>query len=232
MPDKNKLDNIHQGHRERIKDNFLEGGFDGFHNHEILEMLLFFGIPFKDTNEIAHRLVKTFGGFSNVLNADYDELVKVKGMTKNAAILINMIPQLLKRYVADCDRNIEFTSIKLTLSYFSAQYFGCKNEELKVCCLDDNMRVKICKTVSVGSLDNVEIDLRKIIEVIFRSNSNVVIIAHNHPNSLAKPSDEDINVTKIIKNCFDMLGITLLDHIIIGQNSALSMKTSGYFSLL
>lgn len=232
MPEIEKSDNIHKGHRDRIKDNFLKGGFDGFHNHEILEMLLFFGIPFKDTNEISHQLIKTFGGFSNVLEADFDELMKIKGMTKNAAILITMMPSLMKRYVEDANNNIRLTSLRLITEYLVSQYFGVKNEELKVCCLDDNMRVKICKTVSVGSLDNVEIDLRKIIEVIFRANSNLVIIAHNHPNGVAEPSDADINVTKIIKNCFDMLGITLVDHVVVGRNSAVSMKKTGFFGLL
>lgn len=82
-----KNDNPHKGHRIKVRNRYYETGFNGMADHNVLEMLLFFGIPFKDTNELAHDLIARFGSFSAVLEADVKDLVSVKGMTENAACL-------------------------------------------------------------------------------------------------------------------------------------------------
>ena len=86
---------MHDGHRQRLRERFLREGIDHFEDHNILELLLFFGIPRKDTNVLAHNLMKEFGTLSGVLEAPFEELCKVKGITQNAAFLISMMPQLL-----------------------------------------------------------------------------------------------------------------------------------------
>lgn len=96
--------NLHEGHRERLKRRFIEQGLDGFEDHQVLELLLFFSIPRKDTNEIAHRLISTFGSISNVFEAHPKELQKVKGVGENSAILISLISQISRRYLADKNR--------------------------------------------------------------------------------------------------------------------------------
>lgn len=232
MTNNNKKENLHRGHRERVKNNFLESGLTGFARHEILELLLFFGIPMKDTNEIAHELINTFGSFSAVLNAKYSDLLKIKGMTSNAALLITMLPQVMQCYINDVNESVALDDINVINDFFVSAYFGAKNEEIKVCCLDSEMRIISCRTVIVGEIDKARIELRKIVEEVFRANSAFVIIAHNHPNGSPVPSDADLAATRVIKNTFDSLGIVLVDHIIVGRNTAVSMKHTGYFNVL
>ena len=228
----NKKENLHKGHRERVKENFLKCGLEGFHNHEILELLLFFGIPMKDTNEIAHQLLDVFGSFSEVLNARYEDLVKIKGMTSNAAVLLTMLPQLYHVYTRESLDLVQLDSVEKVNKFFISAYSGVKNEEIKVCCLDSEMKIISCGTVIEGTIASAKVDMRKIVEIVFRYNSDMVIIAHNHPNGTPVPSDEDIIATRAIKNTFDSLGITLVDHVVVGRNMAVSMKNSGYFSIL
>lgn len=226
-----KKENVHKGHRQRVKENFLNCGLDGFQQHEILELLLFFGIPQKDTNVLAHELIEEYGSFAGVFNADYDDLIKHKGMTSSAAVLITMIPQLLQKYMNDVKDSVSLDNLKSINEYFVSAYFGVKNEEIKVCCLDNHMKIISCSTVVVGGIDKARVDMRKIVEAVFRANSNYVIIAHNHPNGSPVPSEADVMTTKAIKDTFDSLGISLVDHVVVGRNTAISMKNSGYFNI-
>lgn len=232
MEETQKKENLHKGHRERVKEKFLKTGFQGFPTHEILEMLLFYGIPQRDTNEIAHVLLNDFGSLSGVLNADYNDLLKVKGMTRNAAVFLKMLPELFQRYVNDND-NVRYLNSHRDISdYFVQMYFGVRNEVLKLCMLDNSMAVKNCIDIAEGEIDAVDIDLRKIVEATFRANSNYVILAHNHPNGTAEPSQRDIEVTRAIYNTLTPLNILLMDHVVIGNNKMVSMRSSGYFNLL
>ena len=225
-------ENVHKGHRERMKDTFLKNGLSGFSEHEIIELLLFFGIPMKDTNEIAHHLLNSFGSISDVFNAHYEDLIKVKGMTKNAAVLLKMMPDLFKRYVKNAKNVATLDNIETINEFFTSEYFGAKNEEIKVCCLDNDMKIRYCTTVIEGGIEKATVDMRKIVETVFRANATYVIIAHNHPNGSPVPSDEDIAVTRTIKSTFDLLDIVLLDHVVVGKNTVISMKQMGYMDLL
>ena len=232
MNSKNINENLHTGHRERIKENFLKRGLSGFQHHEIIELLLFFGIPMKDTNEIAHQLINSYGSISAVFNAHYEDLIKIKGMTKNAAILLTMLPELFTVYVNDVKDFATLDNINSINDYFVSAFFGVKNEEIKICCLDNDMKIKYCTTVIEGGIEKAKVDMRKLVETVFRANATYVIVAHNHPNGSPVPSEEDIVVTRAIKNTFDMLNIVLLDHIVVGKNAAVSMKQLGYMDLL
>lgn len=227
-----KKENIHKGHRQRVKDNFLNAGLEGFQYHEILELLLFFGIPQKDTNVIAHELMNTFGSFNAVFDAKYTDLVKVKGMTANAAVLITLVPRIMRALGKDSVDAKPLTDIDTICDYFVKLYYGVRNEEIKLCCLDNEMKVKYCTTLCEGGIEDVKIDMRKLIETIFSVNSNYVIIAHNHPNAFPTPSPADLTTTKLVRDTLELLKITLVDHVIVGKNIALSLKDSGYFECL
>lgn len=90
---------VHDGHRERMKSRFVEAGLDGFNDHNALEMLLFYAVPRKDTNELAHRLLKQFGSLASVFEAKHEELMRVDGIGENAATLIKLIPEVSRRYL-------------------------------------------------------------------------------------------------------------------------------------
>ena len=226
------MENIHDGHRKRVREKFLKSGLESFQPHEILELLLFYGIPRVDTNGIAHELLKKFGNISAVFNASAEDLKAVKGMTDNAVALIKLVPQLLNVYSSDIHNGDAMDNIKTATSYFVSQYIGVTDEEIKVCCLDDNLKVISCSTVIKGTVNSAPVNVRKIVEAAYRSNSSIIILAHNHPNGVPVPSQADITITRQLVGTLSAVGIDMIDHIIVGKNTAVSMKNSGYFNIL
>ena len=225
------MSTIHEGHRQRLKKTFLENGLKAFNPHTILELLLFYAVPRQDTNVIAHKLINQFKTLSGVFNAPYEQLIKVKGLGENGATLIKLVPQLLSVYSVDMNSNQPMDDIKMICNYFYGCYIGVKTEQLRVCCLDDSLNVVSCVVIQDGGVNAVPINVRKIIETTYHSNCSLIIIAHNHPNGQALPSDADIKVTRQLYHTLKSVGIRLLDHIIVGPNDALSMKDTGYFNI-
>ena len=88
----------HEGHRQRLKNRFLTEGLDSFETHNILELLLFYSIPQRDTNGIAHKLLDTFGSLKGVFEADFEELIKIDGIKENTATLLKLIPEVARAY--------------------------------------------------------------------------------------------------------------------------------------
>lgn len=226
------MNNIHDGHRKRMKEKFLENGLASFKQHEILELVLFFGIQRVNTNDIAHHLINKFGNISSVFNAPIEELENVKGMTKNASVLLKLIPQVLQFYSSELYDEIPLDNLKSVSNYFVSSFIGAVDEELKVCCLDNNLHVISCVTVAHGTVNATPVSARKIIDAAFRSNASIIILAHNHPNGSPVPSDSDIRVTREMMRILSSIGIELLDHVIVGRHTAISMKHAGYFNIL
>lgn len=224
------MDNIHEGHRRRLKAQFLENGISSLLPHQILELLLFYALPRGDTNVTAHRLLDKFETISGVFNAPIEELVTVKGITENVATLIKFIPQLLSVYSIDRIKDKPMTDLNTIAEYFVSCYLGVRNEQLRVCCLDDNLNVISCSVIQNGDVSTVPVNVRKIVETTYKANSSLIILSHNHPNGLAVPSDIDIKVTRQLKQILGSVGINMLDHVIVSANNAVSMKYSGYFN--
>lgn len=225
------MENLHEGHRQRLKQQFLDNGLKSFQTHNILELLLFYARPRIDTNEIAHILLNKYGTLSAVLNAPYEELVEIKGLGDNGATLIKLIPELLSVYSVDTHASQPMDNLKTVCNYFFGCYIGVKNEQFRVCCLDDNLHIVSCSVIQDGGVNAVAINMRKIVETTYRSNSSVIIIAHNHPNGIPVPSDADIAATKQMYTILQSVGIRMIDHIIVGKNHAISMKDTGYFNI-
>lgn len=224
------MDNIHEGHRQRVKSQFLENGISSLLPHQILEILLFYALPRGDTNIIAHRLLERFETISGVFDAPVEELVKIKGVSENVATLIKFIPQLLSAYSIDSIKNKPLTELSTIAEYFVSCYLGVRTEQLRVCCLDDNLNVILCNVIQDGGVSTVPVNVRKIVETTYKANSSLIILAHNHPNGIAIPSDVDIKVTRQLKQTLSAVGINLLDHVIVSSNNAVSMKYAGYFN--
>lgn len=223
--------NIHQGHRDRLRKRFLENGLDGFNDHEALELLLFYAVPRVDTNEIAHQLINKYKTLSGVFDASVDGLCETTGLSKNGAVLLKLVPQMLKLYNVD-DSICTLDNIKSLKKYFLNEYMGVTSECLKVCCLSETLYPVVCATISKGDVNTVEFEPLKIVEAAIKYNSRNIIIAHNHPNGDCTPSDRDVVATRNLKRILNDLGINLLDHVIVSKRSAVSMKETGYFNLL
>ena len=212
MPEKD----IHDGHRQRVKSRFLNEGLDKFAPHNILELLLFFGIPRADTNETAHTLLDRFGSISEVLDAPYEELVKIKGISENAATLIKLIPGLARIYIEDsrAEKPVLKSSQKLG-EYFIDRFIGRTNEVVFLLCLDSALQAVHCELLTEGTLVSSNINVRKIAECVIRHNVSRVALAHNHPRGLAVPSNNDIIMTADLRSALSQLQVELVDHIIV-----------------
>ncbi len=224
---------MHDGHRARVKERFLNEGLDNFEYHNILELLLFFGTPRKDTNEIAHSLIEQFGTLSGVLEAPYEELCKVKGVTSSSAVLLSMIPQLCRKYLDDKYKSGQIlNSTEKVGQFLLNKYIGRKDEMVSMICMDNRCRMLFWGIVSEGSVNAAEISVRKIVQTALRQNASNVIISHNHPNGLALPSSQDIRTTEKVKAALSAVGINLLDHIIVADDDFISLTESTQANLI
>ena len=231
MSDLNKIEkaeNPHASHRERVRRRFLANGFDSLEDHEKLELLLFYAIPRRDTNPIAHGLLNKFGSISNVFDAPLEELKRTDGIGESAAVLLKMVPNLARTYMEDKEKKkIRFHDTETIGSYLMQKYIGRTNETLTVIALDSKNRVLYCEAVYEGSIDTLPLHIKRIVEIAVLYNAASIIIAHNHPSGSILPSREDIHATKQVNAALAAIGVFLMDHFIIVEGNYMSMEGTG-----
>lgn len=219
--------NIHDGHRGRMRERFLETGLEGYQPHEILEMLLYYPIARKDTNPIAHRLLTRFGTLQNVLGAEPDALRQVEGMTENAVVFLTLLRSVFEHNLHEQYIGREMNTFETVGRYFTERYKFEQNEVVCAALLDDRLRLMRCETVSSGHPSASEVSVRRLTELAIKAGCNVMILAHNHPNGKAVPSDADIAVTRHLVKALAPAGIQLVDHIVVGDDKAVSLREYG-----
>ncbi|MDO5152054.1 MAG: DNA repair protein RadC [Eubacteriales bacterium] len=220
---------IHKGHRERLKQRFLEEGLDNFTDVQVLELLLFYAIPQRDTNPIAHALLDYFGGLSQVLEAGVEELKKVPGISDHSATLLSLVTQIARYYQVDCAQRVEcLTSLDACGAYLVPYFFGRSKETVFLLCLDAKCKVLCCREVGEGSVNSASISVRKIVETALGANATTVVLAHNHPSGVALPSEEDVQTTWRVAAALNAVEIHLADHIVVADGDYVSMAQSGY----
>lgn len=219
-------ENPHNKHRQRVKEQFLQNGLENNPQHLTLEMLLYYAIPRKDTNEIAHELIDTFGSLSGVLDAPYEELIKINGVKENTAILLTMMPQLFREYSKDkTETKPLLSSAEKTIEYLISKFTSYKQEVVLLLCLDNMNRLNNCCIISKGTLNQATISNRTIVETALRNNAAGVILAHNHPGGMAVPSSDDVIATQNIINLMAQIGIRVLNHVIVAGEDTYSMAS-------
>ncbi len=219
---------MHEGHRNRLKLRFLEEGLDGFEDHQILELLLFYAIPRRDTNEIAHTLLKKYGSFSGVLEADPKDLATTPGVGENSAILLSLIPSLARIYLKDrWGARPTLNSTATAGEYILALYAGRTYEVFYLLCLDAQYHVIYPALVHEGTIDQAPVYPRLVVETALRHKAHSVILAHNHPGGSPTPSPQDIEVTKRIRAALEPLSISVIDHIIAAGEQYVSCAERG-----
>ena len=222
--------NPHDGHRLRIRDRFRKEGcdLDHFEPHNILELVLFYCTPQKDTNQLAHLLMDEFGSLSGVLDAPCEELMKVNGVGEYTATFLKMIPALFRVYEQDRIKDdMILNSAAKAKNYFIPKFIGRTEKLVFVACLDSEGKVKCCEIVNHGTVSAATVNVRKIAEYVMRYNATNVVIAHNHPYGLAVASPEDIMTTDAIYYALQLIGIDLTDHIIVAKDNAVSLAEIG-----
>ena len=218
---------MHENHRERMKHRFLAEGLDHFEPHNILELLLFYAIPQKDTNEIAHSLMERFGSLAEVFDASYDYLVTVPGIKEHSATLIKMIPELSRRYVIEKNRvTTSLSSMEKIGRYLVDHYVGINVETVFLLLLDNKFNLIECVKIHEGSVNSSAITLRRLVETALFKRASMVVLAHNHPSGITLPSSDDLFTTREVKRAFDLMEIKLLAHIIVAGDSYLDILKS------
>ena len=224
---------VHHGHRERMKQEFLQGGLAHFSEPRVLELLLFYSRLQGDVNPLAHRLLDTFGSLAGVLDAPPEALAKVPGVGENTVVLLKLLPAIAARYLASRANAEMILSDSASLhELFLPYFFGARNEMSYLACFDSKLKLLGVKKISEGSPNANETSIRKISTEALALNATVVVLAHNHPSGLATPSEEDIFTTRYIQDSLRPLGITLYDHVILADGEMVSLKDSRYLMSL
>ena len=220
---------VHEGHRQRLKDRFLLEGLDGFTEVQILELLLFYAIPQKDTNPIAHALLERFKTFSQVLDAPLEDLEKVEGVGKEAALFLKMIPSVTRHYMVDgAKQEVILDTFYKCGKYLENFFVGSRVEKVYLLCLDAKCKALCCLELCEGSVNSAGISVRKVVEKALAAKATSVILAHNHPSGIALPSAEDLQTTRRIAEGLRAVEIPLVDHIIVADGDHISMASSGH----
>ena len=220
---------IHDGHREKMRQRFLSGGLEHFADHEALELLLYYAIPRRDTNPVAHALMERYGSLSAVLAAPVEDLKKVEGIGESAAILLKLVPQIHKKAcLADAERETALSSVARVGAYLKERFRGEKNEVIYQLCLDRKGKLLACKKLGEGDLTSANLDVRRMVENAILFSASGVVLAHNHPSGIALPSADDYVATDWAKSALATIGVTLVDHIILADDDFVSLADSGY----
>lgn len=216
---------VHADHRSRMQERVRREGLSSLAAHEVLEYLLFFSIPRKDTNALAHRLIQHFGSYCNVLDASEEELMKVEGIGPASARLIAGIRQFDQYYLLQQRRgrphplNTEAARIEYVRPLFYSEH----NEICYLIAMNDQYMPLRDIRVSEGVPNHVSINTRKMAREAVSSGCTCAFLAHNHPTGLAVPSSADVYATRLAAGALQSLGIHLVDHIIVAPADAASM---------
>ena len=219
---------VHDGHRARKRAQFLSHGLAPFADHEALELLLFYAIPRRDTNPIAHALLNRFGSLEAVFAAPVEELARVDGVGESAAVLLKLVPQLCQRArVSAAARPAIFHTTADAGAFFLERFAQERDEILYLAALDAKGKVLACRKVAEGSAGGAEISVRRIVEIALQCGAVSVVLAHNHPSGLALPSREDLAATRRVYDALKTMGIQLVDHIIAADGDFVSLAANG-----
>lgn len=221
---------IHKDHRQRLKQRFLREGLDHFDDLYILELLLFYCVPRRDTNEIAHKLLDRFGSLPRVMEAGVEELKKVDGVGEGVSTFFMLLQQLNR--ACEIRRHEDISIINghediknLMLARMDRQ----RNETVYLLCMDAKRKVLCLEKVGEGSVNSANVPIRRIVEVALAANATTVVLGHNHPGGLAFPSPEDINTTNYVAKALWSVEIDLADHIIVSDGEYISLVQSGLY---
>lgn len=222
---------LHEGHRQRVKTRYLKEGLDSFEDHQVLELLLFYCIPMKDTNEIAHRMIREFGTLSGLFEADPKDICRRCGVTENVAIFVSLIPSLARRYFkGKWGEKPSLSSSSAAGNYAVSLFTGRIYEAFFVICLDAQNRVNYAALVHEGTINEAPVYPRLIVEAALRHQANTVILAHNHPGGSLQPSSADLEVTRKISTALKSISINVVDHIIVAGDKYMSFAEKGLIS--
>ncbi len=226
-------DNVHEGHRNRLREAYRKQGMNGMADHVVLEMLLTYVIPRRDVNELSHRLLNTFGSLTGVLEADPLRLADVEGVGDRTALYLHSLYDLHRRLALESAGNLNgparLENPEAACRYAIALGMGDRYETLRIICLDASMNVLHTEALQVGTLSHVSFEPRRVIETALMHKARFLILTHNHPSGILIPSSDDIETAKMIEQIGSRLEIDVRDQLILSKNAAYSYQYDRVF---
>ena len=218
----------HEGHRERMRNRFRTEGLENFADHEILELMLYYVLPQKNTNEVAHELIKAFGSFDKVLEAGIGSLIQVKGIKESSAVYLNIICGVIRRYemLKNTEKNLSIRNIDDVGNFLVHYYTGMTVERFIALLFDRQNRLSKIVIVSEGDANGAQVNIQNILHDAIVWESAAVVVAHNHPSGELMPSPEDYITTQKLTRAFDLMEMNFIDHILVAGNKFLCLKKS------
>ena len=221
---KKEVTSLHSGHRNRMRNKILNDELGNFPPHEILETLLFYCIPRRNTNPLAHKLLDHFSSLKNILDADYPELKRCGIISEQTAFYLYFIGKLIKYYnITFENKKIVFKNLNDYKDYLNNYFKKLDNEIMVLLFLDCSNKLIGSKKIE-GNKSEVLVTPKKIVELAIHSDCKKLIIAHNHPNNNCKPSVADRNLTLAVHNALNLIDVELLDHLIYGKDNFYSFR--------
>jgi len=218
---------IHTGHRGRVKEEFLTRGIEGWPDHRVLELILFYAIPQGDVNPLAHELIDRFGSLSGALDALPEELMKVKGMGEHSAAMLKLFPAVLGRYLECRTGPGRLIHTAAEAGHVLAPYlYGARNEMVYILCLDAKEKLLGVRKLSEGNIGSSDVTIRRAAEECLALRATFCYLAHNHVSGVALPSPEDLNTTQVIRAALEPPGVRLVDHLVFVDGDLVSIRES------
>ena len=224
-----KKDHKGAGHRQRLRDKFLAAGLDGFHDYEVIELLLTIGTPRKDCKESAKKALDKFKTLQGVMEASIESLCEVNGIGPKNAFGIKLIKAVSDRYLKSrVEKTDPVTNSRELFDYLYHAMRDKSQEQFKALFLDAKNRIMHIETLSQGTLTSSAIYPREVVRRGLDQNAAAMIFAHNHPSGDPKPSKEDFAITQQLLFACRLMGIVVHEHLIIGNNEYYSFSDQGH----
>ncbi|CAN2041226.1 DNA repair protein RadC [Candidatus Magnetomoraceae bacterium gMMP-15] len=219
------------GHRQRLREKFLCSGLDGFHDYEVIELLLTLATPRKDCKETAKSALKRFQTLQGVLDASPESLQEIKGIGPNNLFGIKLVKAVSERYMEK--KLISKDPIRSSRELFDYLHHSISNKNKEcfmVIFLDAQNKVISVKTLFEGTLTASCVYPREVVKEALKQHAAALVFAHNHPSGETRPSKEDIAITKDLIFACRLMGITVHEHIIVGGSSYFSFADQGHIA--
>lgn len=228
------MDNPHKNHRIRLKEKYKKGGLDFFSFHEKLELILFYSIPRRDTNKIAHELENKFSGsIANIFESGDNMLKEIDGISDQTVLFFKLLKDITRLYNIERANKSEIVNTKKFHEDFLTAYFtGKETEEVVLLTVNNRMERISDDVIFVGSVNSTKVDMNKMVRIALDNNASGVIVAHNHPNGPDYPSPEDLNTTKRIERLFTEISINFIDHYVISDTKISSIKEKNIYGYI
>ena len=221
----NQKENVHKNHRNRLRRKFLVSGIEALEPHEVLELLLFYAYRQRDTNEIAHRLLKKFGSIEGVFEASIESLQEVEDVGYNTAVFLKLQSSIQRFYMKDAllrKKNLCITPDNIG-DYIKCLFYGYTEEVFYIISLNADCELISADIIAKGTVNSTAVYSREVVKKALETGAVFVILAHNHPNGVLAPSEADVKTTTVLKNALNFINVRLIDHIIVSKDDHISL---------